>query len=338
MIVGKYKERYFHRIAMTITRSIGMKKGVQLLIIIIACIGSIGCGMEKIDEQNMLFSIREVQGKYIGNSNEIALIDLKPCILVDGKAYIYDDDWKVIENNSDIIKVYNGDTFCALDFNGKIINIKENDDNYENYPLTSAAVYYNAEEMMKFVEKEKISLLNANPLKSIYCIIYSDDRHTRLFVNGQMYELADSLDVVDISGNFILDKSGNVYKVLYGENLSNVRLEQISNKRYIRISACNSADRCIGIDQDGGVMVWSDVDLGFTFNAENAKFAAMGFDYGVVLRNDGKIEFHSANQNLEKQVANYFYNLNEKVVAITCDYNYIAIMLQNGNVNVITML
>lgn len=283
----------------------------------------------KINEETSLFSVQEIQcDKEIDN---LSFIDLKPCIVSDGKAYIYDNnEWNVVECDNDITRIYNGDTFCALDSEGNIIIIEENPGDYEAFPLTTAGVYYNAEKILKYTEKEKVLLLGGNPLKSEYCIAYFDDGSTKMFINGQMVELSDSLNVVDISGGFILDESGNVYKVSNSENLSNISLKQISEKRYVSISACASADRCIGICEDGSVTVWSDVDLKFTFNAGNAKSAAMGFNYGVVLCDDGKIEFHSSNDKLEKQLSEYFDNLNEKASAIACNYDCILVKLENG--------
>ncbi len=284
---------------------------------------------KKTDEETSLFSVQEIQCDK--ESDNLALIDLKPCIVSDGKAYIYDNnEWNVVEFDNDITKVYNGDTFCALNSKGNIIIIEENLGDYEAYPLTTASVYYNAEKMLEYTEKENVLLLGGNPLKSEYCIAYFDDGCTKMFINGQMIELSDSLKVVDISGGFILDEAGNVYKVSNSENLSNISLKQISEKRYVSISACASANRCIGICEDGSVTVWSDVDLKFTFNADNAKSAAMGFNYGVVLCDDGKIEFHSSNDKLEKQLSEYFDNLNEKASAIACNYDCILVKLENG--------
>lgn len=184
----------------------------------------------KINEETSLFSVQEIQfDKEIDN---LSLIDLKPCIVSDGKAYIYDNnEWNVVECDNDIARVYNGDTFCALDSEGNIIIIGENLGDYEAYPLTTAGVYYNAEKMLKYTEKEKVLLLGGNPLKSEYCIAYFDDGCTKMFINGQMVELSDSLNVVNISGGFILDEAGNVYKVSNSENLSNISLKQISEKK-----------------------------------------------------------------------------------------------------------
>lgn len=313
-----------------------MRKFLYSLILIMVLISVMGCNIKKENEQKTLFSVKEIKGKYIVDSNELSLINMEPCIVSNGKAYIYDNDWNEIESNNNIVKVYNGDTFCALDCEGNIINTAKDNDNYEGYPLTTAGVRYNVEEMLKHTEKEKIISLSGNPLNGEYCIAYLEGGYTRLFANGQMIELSDSIDVGDISGSFILSEAGDVYRVSYGDNNSNIRMEQISEKRYLNISACMSADRCIGICEDGTVTIWSDVDLNFTFNAENAKSAAMGFDYGIVLCDNGDVEFHSSNSTLEKQLSDYFHKLNTKVSAIACGYNCIAITLHNGDVNVIT--
>lgn len=344
-----------------------MREIVYLLTLIMVSIGMTGCSAKGADEQvisestekeeevitgefssndvvvrdeetSLLFSVKEIQSEYDVETCEIALVNLKPCIVSAGKAYIYVDGWNVVEADNDIVKVYNGDTFCALDCVGNLITIADEFNHYESYPLTSAGIYYNAEEMLKLTEEENILLLSGNPLESEYCIAYFEGGYTRLFVNGEMTELSDSIAVADISGRFILSDEGNVYQVSWGENPSNARLEQVSEGKYIGISACTSADRCIGICEDGTVAIWSDVELNFVFNTENAKAAAMGFDYGIVLCDDGHIEFHSSDSAMERQVSEYFDNVDEQIFSVTCSYDSIAVTLKNGNVRIVNLL
>lgn len=83
--------------------------------------------------------------------------------------------------------------------------------------------------------------------------------------------------------------------------------------------------------------MWSDVELGMNFVSENAKCAAMGFNYGIVVCDDGNVEFHSSNKELDRQLTAYFDKLDEKVVTVTCSFNQIAILLQNGIVQIINI-
>lgn len=343
-----------------------MKKNIPLLVFIVALISVTGCNVNEANKQEtleekgtdeqvtldtsfyddeilneketaLLFSVKEIESESATENCKIALVNSKPCIVSDGKAYIYADGWNEVETDNDIVTIYNGDVFCALDCEGNIIMMSEEVDDYQGYPLSSAGIYYNAEELCKLAEDEKIMLLSGNPLGNEYCVAYFENGYTRLFVNGAAFDLSDSIVVTDISGKFILSKEGNVYKVSYGDNSENVYLEQVSEGKYTAIAACTSADRCIGIRQDGTTTIWSDVDLDFVFNTENAKSATMGFNYGIILCKDGNIEFHSVDSNLEYQVSEYFAKQNEDISSISCSYDSIAILTQNGNVKIINL-
>ena len=65
-----------------------MKKFVYSLILIMVLISVMGCNIKKENEQKTLFLVKEIKGKYIVDSNELSLINMEPCILSNGKAYI----------------------------------------------------------------------------------------------------------------------------------------------------------------------------------------------------------------------------------------------------------
>lgn len=314
---------------------------MRCLALLVIMLSMVSCGQNE-PEQNtseetaLLFSVKEIGSDFNAENCKIALVNLNPCIVSDGKAYIYVDGWNEVETDHDIVTVYNGDVFSALDSEGHIIMMPEETDDYEGYPLTTAAVHYNAEELRKLTEDEKILLLSGNPLGSGgHCVVYSENGYTSLFANGTAFPISDSMVVADISGNFILSEEGNVYKVIHTDNPEHVSLKQVSEGKYVEIAACTSADRCIGISQDGTTTIWSDVDLGFSFHTENAKTAAMGFTYGIVLCEDGNAEFHSVDSALEYQVSEYLAEQKEDITAISCSYNSIAMLTSNGNVKII---
>lgn len=288
------------------------------------------------EETALLFSVKEIESDFDAENCKIALVNLNPCIVSDGKAYIYVDGcWNEVETDHDIVTVYNGDVFSALDSEGHIITIPEETDDYEGYPLTTAAAHYNAAELRKLAEDEKILLLSGDPLGSEHCVVYFENGDTSLFANGTAFPISDSIVVADILGNFILSEEGNVYKVVHTDNPEHVSLKQVSEGKYVEIAACTSADRCIGIRQDGTTTVWSDVDLGISFHANHAKSAAMGFNYGIILCEDGNVEFHSVDGALEYQVSEYLAKQKEDIIAISCSYNSIAMLNANGSVKII---
>ena len=106
------------------------------------------------------FSVKEIKGKYIVDSNELSLINMEPCIVSNGKAYIYDNDWNEIESNN-IVKVYKGNE------ESKTITIKRPGGQYDGreYNLEDATVISQGETYLfltKTFANSYPSLLNAS--------------------------------------------------------------------------------------------------------------------------------------------------------------------------------
>lgn len=331
-----------------------MRKLYLLASALILALGIVGCGTQQTASRGeigntdatentaaaLLYSVETIPAVGLNNistthADDIALVNLKPCVVYDGVAYMYDDGWKAVEAAS-IAHVYDGDTFCAIDDDGSIILKSENMGEYEGYPLGSAGIYHNAEQMLKLTENEKISKLGGSPVAE-YCTAYFKDGSTRIFHNGYALELSDSIAVADISGRFVLAEDGTVYKASYDEEFTIGSLKAVSDKKYVSIAECTSADRCIGINEDGTVTVWSDVNMDMTFTADNARTAAIGFNYGAVVCDDGMVEFHSVKKDVEKQISEYLGNLDKKATAVTCNYDSIAILLEDGSIHLISM-
>jgi hypothetical protein len=169
-----------------------------------------------------------------------------------------------------------------------------------------------------------------------YCIVYLEDGTLELFVNGNEKVISDNLDVTKISGQFILTKDGTVYMISHPDNLTAVFLKQLSEEEFVDISACENAERCIGIKKDGTAVLWSDVKLDFNFSSEKYKKACMGFNYAVLVCEDGSLEYYSSNKEREKQISFYLKRIDKNVIDIAVAYDYIAILLQDGEIVYIT--
>lgn len=224
-----------------------MRKLYLFVIALILSFAIIGCDVQREDSQSkteeidnadstQLYSVEIISDKWMCNNDsigsaQISLVRQKACIVHDGKVTVYDGEWKDYESDINIITVYDGELFCALNDSGNIILQSENlnTGEYGGYPLSTSAMFYNAEQVINFTD-EKILALSGNLLAGEYCVAYFSDGCTRIFHNGAMLELSDVTDVADISGRFILSTQGEVYKAIYNESFVNADAETISEK------------------------------------------------------------------------------------------------------------
>jgi hypothetical protein len=124
--------------------------------------------------------------------------------------------------------------------------------------------------------------------------------------------------------------------ISHPDNLTAVFLKQMSEEEFVDISACENAERCIGIKKDGTAVLWSDVKLDFNFSSEKYKKACMGFNYAVLVCEDGSLEYYSSNKERKKQISFYLKRIDKNVIDIAVAYDYIAILLQDGEIVYIT--
>lgn len=281
-------------------------------------------------ETKLRYSVKEIPCDYSMKDGELSLLGLDLCILLNGRVYIYsDDEWSELEHTADIVKVYTGESFMALDCEGKIVVTEEEPDNYIGYPLSSAACLDGAWKFIRFAEDKKILKMSNNVFDGCF-YVYFDDGHTLYVRDGEMVELSDSIKVADMSDGLILSEEGDVYERSRG------RLEQISEKKYTAIHGY--AGCYIGICEDGTTTIWSPYAAvkELTFDTKNPKAALMMRACGALLSEDGAVEFHSATGAIDYQVSKYFSNLNEKVLSFACAYQSIAFMTENGNLKILT--
>lgn len=280
------------------------------------------------------FTLTEIEKyDFVANPEQFALVNMNPCVLVDGVAYLYEDgDWNKIQSDKKISQIYSGDKFCCLTQDGKIIvGNEEWKEEYESYPLSSAGVFHNAEEMLKATEEKTITNISAEIFNE-YIIATFADGITECFVNGKSLTVTDSLSVKEISGHFLLTDSGDVYLVSYPDSFETIKIKQVSTDKIQSISSCPSADRCVGIKNDGSIEVWSDVEGDLASDFQKIEMIKMGFNYCVAVREDGKACFSAYDKELETEITSCLDGMNKKAISVTCDYSRIAIMFEDYSI------
>lgn len=306
-----------------------MKKIATIGILLTILLGIAACGAD----QEKHFAVTEIDASDFAEvPSQMELINLQPCALVDGEAYIYEgDSWNKIFVDKKLTEIYAGEVFCALTEDGEIYMAGDALAEYESYPLGSASVYYNAEKMLEYSSGSKIEHLSANILND--CIVASSVAgEIKVYVNGIEREIADPIRVIGMSGKYLLSEEGDVYMVSYPDSFERVRVKRISDDKFVSISACLTANRCIGVKHDGSTEVWSDVEGELASDFCNIDKISMGFNYCIALSQDGKVYFSAYDKELEADIRVYLEKLDDNAVNVACAYNRIAIMFEDYSI------
>lgn len=289
--------------------------------------------------ESSIFSVTEIESyPFEAEPSQFALINLCPCVVVDGDTYLYEDgSWAQIQLDRKMAKIYSGEIFCGLTADGEIaVGPTEWEwGNYENYSLTTAGALYNTEMMMKLTAGEKIEQLSTDILREHMIALFENGK-TKLFIFGKSYDIAESLVVEEVSGNYLRTDSGDVYVLKYTywetkDSLS-VNLRKVSSDKIISISACPTANRCVGIKSDGSVEAWLGIAGNLVSDFQNIDMVSMGFDYCVAAGKDGKAYFSAYDSELEEAIGSYLNAMERKVICVTCEDDRIAIMFDDYSI------
>lgn len=295
---------------------------VGILIIILASVWMAWSSSDKVKVTELIIDAYD----FAETPSQFVLVDSQPCVLVDGEAYIYDgDSWNKVCVDKKITEIYAGEIFCALTEDGEIYVTEDTWAEYESYPLGAAGVYYNAEKMLQYSSGAKIEQISANIMNN-YIIAASADGEIKVYVNGMERGIAEPICISDMSGRYLLSEEGEVYMVSYPDSFDRVRVNKVSDDRFVSISACPTANRCIGIKHDGSTEVWSDVAGELASDFQDIDKISMGFHYCIALSEDGKVCFSAYDEELEAEIREYLEKIDDNVVNVACAYNRIAIM------------
>lgn len=269
--------------------------------------------------------------------------ELCPCVLVDGTAYLYrDGKWNEIWPDKKFTQIYSDEYFCAITTDGEIFAVSEGLEAYktESMPLGSAGVFYNADKVLELTAGKKVKQLSGTIFRQESMVLFSDGK-TELFFHGTGHRVADSVNVEEISGDFLRTDSGDVYHLksdFYGKTLE---IQKISSD--IK-SICSSYEKgCyIGIKSDGSLDLWRpEYNLKLLKDLsdfQNIESVSMGFSYFVALGKDGKVRFshYGIDDNDDEEMINsYMDKMTKRAIHIACVYERIVIMYYDYSMSII---
>ena len=141
-----------------------MKKITYILLVLVLCLSGLGCGNSGQTNENTeaetskenTASTKVTLEKilscgYVKPDSRISLVNwnMNPCVVTEGRAFVYQDNvWNEMDSENGIREVFSGENFCALDQQGKILTDADAFESYDGLPLTTAAIHYNAEQMV----------------------------------------------------------------------------------------------------------------------------------------------------------------------------------------------
>ena len=177
-------------------------------------------------------------------------------LLSDDDVYEYKDEkhWKKVESDDAVKQVVDGEIPCAIDIDGKVL-CEEFPAQEENLPLSSAYAYDMAKQLLQRNEEQDFLWLSDSLLISPIALLEGNViMYPR---NGQYETYQMEEDVQMLSGNFVLTKAGNVYRVASEAPDWD---ESVVSSAYdggdiVVIGADQNAGLCIGLTGQGKV-VW----------------------------------------------------------------------------------
>ncbi|MCD7805770.1 MAG: hypothetical protein LUH19_00320 [Lachnospiraceae bacterium] len=320
-----------------------------LILVLVACGGNTGAQESKTEASlnGPGFTVTEIESYDFPQApSQFTFFNFNPCVIADQTVYLYEDgNWMICESDQKLAEVYPGDNLCAVSAEGEIIADLPEESEYQTYPLGSAGLFYNADEIVKQTAGRKVRQLSKNIVNEEVMVLYEDGQ-AELFNAGTGYSVTDSLaeeeTVEEVSGSFLRTAAGNVYLATYrfreSDSSGSVTLSQVSTDQIVSISACASADRCIAVKSDGTVEVYSDLEQELGVDFERIETACMGDSCCVAVDEDGRAHFSAYDSEIEEKIDSYLAGLERKVIYAACSDQRIAVMFEDYSVCVIDFI
>lgn len=288
------------------------------------------------EPEEILYTIEEVTTfPFETCPTQLELVNLSPCVLVDGMVYLQEGDtWKLLYGDTKVKEVYGGEYFCALTEDGALL-LGEDVPKSDEITNMSASIFYNAEEIQKNTQNQKILDVNRNIVNES-AIVFLENGTVEAFRVGTSCQIMDAIDVKAIEGNYVLTEDGDVYLILCEDGLETAEWKQISKEKIMDIFAAPKANRCLGLKEDGTLVEWKDGSSILEIQTGNVSDAAMGDYYSIVLDKEGRCYFYADdNEKLEEQINIYLEQIGKKAIHVTCAYERIAIMFEDYSITMI---
>ena len=232
-----------------------MKKSVTILLALFTLL-LIGCSQNVIDkEEQQPIEYDEEKSYTFTTKQNLTIFNEIPYLLSDGVIFEYQgaSEWKKIESDVAVKRIFDGEIPCALDLDGKVICevLPKQED---NLPLSSAYAYDMATQLLKINEEQKFLCLGDNLLVSPIALL---DGNILLYPREGQYETYQMEEEVQmLAGNYVLSKSGNIYRIASEEPDwdENIVRSVYSGEDIIVIAVDQNSGLCIGLTNRGDVL------------------------------------------------------------------------------------
>ncbi len=268
---------------------------------------------------------------------DLAIVDRQPMMLYEGQVYQYDKGiWTMLEYEEKIKQIFSGETLCFLDINGKIYyegeTLLSDLEKEGNVPLSSALTLYMTEKALALNAEQKFVIVNHNVENSGFQALLSDG--SILYPKLDEYESFRVDDeIVMLSGGYILTESGNVYSLRLYEYIYPTMPEYAliyDGGDITYIDACPTANRGIGIREDGTAVIWSDLVAPDVSHWSNLVTAVHGFNYAAAVKDSGEVLFTHYDEAITADVVEYTSRWTD-IVEIEAYYNSLYAVDREGN-------
>lgn len=283
------------------------------------------------------------------------IINGRPFMIQEGEAYCWTEDkhWEHYRDENNLIQLYRGESFCALDSEGFVIceDYLDMDSQEEQIqmPLGSGSVFYRKNRMLELNQDYTFKTINRHPLYEDCRVLL--ENHEVMVGMGSDYATfsIEGEVIVDISGNFVLTESGRVYagvihdrtvardgNVVYEPWLSWKQMD--SDKKIITIQAHETNPNCVGICEDGTVVMWrtaGDSLLNLS-DWKNVSEVSVGFYYVVGLTLNGTVLYADYDEGREARVKEILQK-KKGVIGIASAYDEIALLYSDGSAEMIDL-
>lgn len=227
---------------------------------------------------------------------QFEIADGTPYCVKDGELYRYEDGhWSQAEHTEQVRQLVSCDmALCTIDQNGTVFYDGELPDPMEIRPLTSAAAFDMAHQLMEL--NSSTSLVGLSGDIVLWPSALAEDGTILLPAPALSYYERYTMEErpIELSGEFVLTEEGNVHR-LWVDSTGEPRLRCIYDGGDITsISAAYGTLQCLGRKEDGTVLSWNEsgyknFDMPSVAEWTKVRSVKQGFNFAVGLTENGEV-------------------------------------------------
>ena len=253
----------------------------------------------------VLYSTHNKKRELLPFFNQFVVAADVPYLIENGKVLKCQTDgqWEDGDFVDNAIQIFGGDALCILDSNGKLHfdeRIITGD-----IPLSTAYSMYMTNKALEINQNKSFTSINQNVGCFAFRALLEDG--TILYQKQNNYaEYKMEKDIPKyLSGDYILTEEGNVY-YMKTETLDDndvFEMKCVYDKGdLIAIDAAETTDKCIGIRENGKVILWSGTEIEHVLNWKNVVRVEQGFNFAIGLTARGEVKYEGYDENNTKTI------------------------------------